>query len=361
MPSGHAHDPHAHGIEVGNTLGDRSSVRQSRYFRQYESGNAVKGLLGTPHLQWDETKKQGAYEGHTVYEGDEYTAVAHPQHGRRANQQPPRPPAHQQPAVPMQQSQQVPQQQPWQQQHGRRPGSRDLPPTQQQPEADGLASESAAAAAAAASHGRRAARGPGAAFHDPNGDELWSAVGARDRTEVARLLARGGDPNMVCPDGWVRAENAPKDGAVGRSLLHHAAWAGDLSIFKLLIESGADVHRQRNTAWRPNGGVRGRGATSLHHAVMYNRLPIVRYLLEELMARHPQLPTAVSPPTPTTCTAATADGTITSAAIRTIASAATAATGTCAAAAACLLPGADRHPGRAGVHAAAPRGQVQLP
>ena len=59
------------------------------------------------------------------------------------------------------------------------------------------------------------------------------------------------------------------------------AQAGDLAVFKMLVEAGGDVHRQRNTAWRPNGGVRGRGATPLHHAVMYNRKPIVAYLLHE--------------------------------------------------------------------------------
>ena len=82
--------------------------------------------------------------------------------------------------------------------------------------------------------------------------------------------------------GWVRAECAPKGGGVGRSVLHHAAWAGDLSIFQRLVEAGADVMRQRNTAWRPNGGVRGRGATPLHHAVMYNRKKIVDFMLNTL-------------------------------------------------------------------------------
>lgn len=108
------------------------------------------------------------------------------------------------------------------------------------------------------------------------------AQGARDRDEVVRCLRDGGDPNMICPDGWVKDECRPKDGDVGRSLLHHAAWAGDVGIFKLLVESGADVERKRNTAWRPHGGVRGRGSTPLHHACQYNRVPIVLYLLDEL-------------------------------------------------------------------------------
>ena len=109
----------------------------------------------------------------------------------------------------------------------------------------------------------------------------------RDLPEVRRLLAKGGDPNMLCPDSFVRLHASEKFRAgqaqnTGRSLLHHAAWAGDLSIFQRLVEAGADVMRQRNTAWRPNGGVRGRGATPLHHAVMYNRKKIVDFMLNTL-------------------------------------------------------------------------------
>ena len=50
-------------------LGDRSSVRQSRFFRQYESGNNVKSLLGTDHLRWDPDQKEGVFSGHAVYDG----------------------------------------------------------------------------------------------------------------------------------------------------------------------------------------------------------------------------------------------------------------------------------------------------
>ena len=117
---------------------------------------------------------------------------------------------------------------------------------------------------------------------DPQQDALWTAVGNRDHDECRRLVARGADVNMVCPDGWVRDECRPKDGAVGRSLLHHAAWAGDEAIFRFLVGAGADPTRRRNTAWRPNGGARGRGSTPLHHAVQYNRAAIVTYLLDEV-------------------------------------------------------------------------------
>ena len=68
MPSAY-HDASAGSIERGNALGDRSSVRQSRYFRQYESGNNVKSLLGTDNLRWDVDQKEGAFSGHSVYDG----------------------------------------------------------------------------------------------------------------------------------------------------------------------------------------------------------------------------------------------------------------------------------------------------
>ena len=80
------HDAASGSIERGNTLGDRSTVRQSRYFRQYESGNNVKSLLGTDNLMWDVNKKEGVFSNHAVYDGAkqdyDYGAVA-------AAQQPP--------------------------------------------------------------------------------------------------------------------------------------------------------------------------------------------------------------------------------------------------------------------------------
>lgn len=64
----HYHDPSAGTQNQGNMLGGRACVRQSKLFRQYESGNSVKDLLGTGHLQWDTTQKQGAYSGQPVYD-----------------------------------------------------------------------------------------------------------------------------------------------------------------------------------------------------------------------------------------------------------------------------------------------------
>ena len=222
-------------IERNNVLGERSCVRQSRYFREYESGNNVKALLGTENLCWSTAKKEGVFDGHAVFDGrtkDHSSGepeVAAPRFGRRASR-------------------------------------------------EQLPAPSVAQAAAPAAAPRR----NGAATFDPTGDALWSAVTARDLAEVQRLLRSGGDPNMICPDGWVREEHRPKDGGVGRSLLHHAAWAGDLEVFKELVKNGADVDRRRNNAWRPNGGVAGRGPTPLHHAVMYNRENIVLFLLDEM-------------------------------------------------------------------------------
>jgi len=51
-----------------NMLGDRPSVRQSKIYRQNESGNAMKSLLGVENLAWNTEKQQGAYEGMGVFD-----------------------------------------------------------------------------------------------------------------------------------------------------------------------------------------------------------------------------------------------------------------------------------------------------
>jgi hypothetical protein len=44
-------------------------VRQSRLYRKHESGNTMKGLLGSgDDLAWDEKVCQGAYQGSQVYD-----------------------------------------------------------------------------------------------------------------------------------------------------------------------------------------------------------------------------------------------------------------------------------------------------
>jgi hypothetical protein len=51
---------------------------------RYESGNAVKELLGAGNLKWDENKKQGAYKGQKVYD---HTTADHSKSllGQRSN------------------------------------------------------------------------------------------------------------------------------------------------------------------------------------------------------------------------------------------------------------------------------------
>jgi hypothetical protein len=65
---GHHHNPLAGTQNQGNSLGDRSCIRQSKLFRQYESGNGVKGLLGASHLAWNTDMQEGAYAGRKVYD-----------------------------------------------------------------------------------------------------------------------------------------------------------------------------------------------------------------------------------------------------------------------------------------------------
>jgi hypothetical protein len=53
--------------ENGNTLGTRPVVRQSKLYREKESGNAMKAAMGHDSLQWDTEKLQGIFEGQGVY------------------------------------------------------------------------------------------------------------------------------------------------------------------------------------------------------------------------------------------------------------------------------------------------------
>ena len=127
------------------------------------------------------------------------------------------------------------------------------------------ASSARAAAAATAAHARGGTL-------DPLGDALWQAVGDRDLARVSELLARGADVNMVCPDNWVRAEClARASAASGARCCTTQRCVGDLAIFRALVAAGADPERRRSVAWRPNGGVGGRGNAPLHAAVMYGR------------------------------------------------------------------------------------------
>ena len=66
-------------METGNTLGTaRSVVRQSRRFRENESGNAMKDLLGAENLKWDTQNKQGVFEGQPAHADEGHPPAAAP-------------------------------------------------------------------------------------------------------------------------------------------------------------------------------------------------------------------------------------------------------------------------------------------
>uniref|UniRef100_A0A7S1CG63 Uncharacterized protein n=1 Tax=Bicosoecida sp. CB-2014 TaxID=1486930 RepID=A0A7S1CG63_9STRA len=58
----HFHDPGASSQNSGNVLGSRPSVRHTRLFRERESGNAMKCILGTPNLVWEVDPSASAYD-----------------------------------------------------------------------------------------------------------------------------------------------------------------------------------------------------------------------------------------------------------------------------------------------------------
>jgi len=65
----HTHDSMSGSQNVGNKLGSKPCVRQSRLYRRNESGNAMKALLGSGEdLQWNEMKCEGAYANTGVYD-----------------------------------------------------------------------------------------------------------------------------------------------------------------------------------------------------------------------------------------------------------------------------------------------------
>eukprot|EP01083_Nonionella_stella_P274905 933528_1 len=107
---------------------------------------------------------------------------------------------------------------------------------------------------------------------DFKNDALWNAVGSRNLAEVKQLVAQNADVNMICPDGWVRDEHA---GGGGRTLLHHAAWAGSLPVFVFLGTHGGNPLQRRVKNW-----AQPRGNTPFHHATMYGRADIVQWCLE---------------------------------------------------------------------------------
>jgi hypothetical protein len=65
------HDSSAGSQNQGNSLGTRPIIRQSKYFRQHESGNATKQLLGMSHLAWDVNQCEGAFKGHRTHDDND--------------------------------------------------------------------------------------------------------------------------------------------------------------------------------------------------------------------------------------------------------------------------------------------------
>ena len=57
-------------IETGNRLGQRPVVRQSRLYREHESGNRMKAMLGHDDLTWDTDQQQGAFAGRPVFNAE---------------------------------------------------------------------------------------------------------------------------------------------------------------------------------------------------------------------------------------------------------------------------------------------------
>lgn len=58
----------ATGIESGNKLGSRPVVRQSKLYREHESGNTMKSLFGQDHLSWKTQEQEGVFNGQGVYD-----------------------------------------------------------------------------------------------------------------------------------------------------------------------------------------------------------------------------------------------------------------------------------------------------
>ena len=71
-------------IESGNKLSNRPVVRQSKLYREKESGNAMKGIFGQDNLQWDTEKQEGVFGGQSVYDASTHAATAQAGGGRAA-------------------------------------------------------------------------------------------------------------------------------------------------------------------------------------------------------------------------------------------------------------------------------------
>ena len=64
----HYHNNDAGTQNQGNSLGNRSCIRQSKLFREYESGNKVKDILGLSNLTWKTNVNEGVYKNKPTYD-----------------------------------------------------------------------------------------------------------------------------------------------------------------------------------------------------------------------------------------------------------------------------------------------------
>jgi len=55
-------------IDDNNKLVSRPVVRQSKLYREKESGNAMKGIFGQENLQWNTEQQQGVFAGQGVFD-----------------------------------------------------------------------------------------------------------------------------------------------------------------------------------------------------------------------------------------------------------------------------------------------------
>lgn len=62
-------------IENGNRLGERPVVRQSKLYRQNESGNAMKAALGHDELKWETDALQGVFAGQGLYDAESNSVI----------------------------------------------------------------------------------------------------------------------------------------------------------------------------------------------------------------------------------------------------------------------------------------------
>ncbi|CAM9154797.1 unnamed protein product [Chrysoparadoxa australica] len=58
-------------MNTGNKIGSRPVVRLSKLYRQHESGNAVKSLMGGGNLVWDINRLEGAFKGTKAYDSSQ--------------------------------------------------------------------------------------------------------------------------------------------------------------------------------------------------------------------------------------------------------------------------------------------------